>query len=374
MYCGFNLEQQRNIYMIDYSHYKAEDFLLDDSFIEYCRNKNAAVIKIWEIYVATYPKVLEEVLLAKKMYHTLSITVTPEEKQHALNKFKEFISKPVYEDKSPGKYIPVYPVSFWKKKKKQLFQVTAAALIVGILLTTVTRYINTRDQTNSAANYSRAKFINTIYGSTSSRKTITLPDGSAVTLNVGSNIKLDQHYNKNKRWLLLEGEAFFSVKPDEKKPFVVFTGKTATTATGTSFKIRNFVGEQQSNTMLATGKVTVTLILEKNSAANYVTLLPGEEAVLNKNNKLSKSSFNLALLQDWQHTNIAFNNAGLEEISRQLQNYYGVRLMMADKQAGTIAFTGKFYEKPLSDVLEAIAFTNSFSYLQKADTVLIRFK
>ena len=71
---------------------------------------------------------------------------------------------------------------------------------------------------------------------------MTLPDGSLLTLNSDSRLRL--HYQENERKLvLLQGEALVDVVRNPMRPFVVRTGKTDVVAVGTSFSVRRGQGE-----------------------------------------------------------------------------------------------------------------------------------
>ena len=55
------------------------------------------------------------------------------------------------------------------------------------------------------------------------QKNIVLPDGSKVKLNVGSSISFPEQFDKSKRNVILNGEAFFDVIKKEEAPFVIYT-------------------------------------------------------------------------------------------------------------------------------------------------------
>lgn len=72
-------------------------------------------------------------------------------------------------------------------------------------------------------------------------RTITLSDGSFVTLGPDSVIQLA--YGTDRRDLiLLRGMGFFEVAPDKSKPFSVLTGTVRITALGTAFDVSNDAG------------------------------------------------------------------------------------------------------------------------------------
>ncbi len=72
---------------------------------------------------------------------------------------------------------------------------------------------------------------------TGTNRDATLPDGSQVTIAGGS--RLAARYSEKERGLSLErGEAFFRVKKDARRPFVVHALDATITAVGTAFNVR----------------------------------------------------------------------------------------------------------------------------------------
>jgi transmembrane sensor len=143
------------------------------------------------------------------------------------------------------------------------------------------------------------------------RKSVVLPDGTTVTLNGSSSLKIANDYNGNDRHVLLTGEAFFEVTKDKTRPFVVLTAKTATTALGTSFKVSSYAASKTASVMLATGKVKVEATQANANVADQI-LIPGQQVVLaDGGNSFTKSEFNKAELQNWLNSKLIFSNATL---------------------------------------------------------------
>lgn len=355
--------------MPDYTNYTAADFLLEESFLNYCRSIPADKA-FWEDFIEQHPAMIPEINRAKNLYLIVSTTVSDEEKKMAADKLKASIDVLKQQIETNN---AVYPIS--TKIKKYLYRFTAAAIVIGIIIYVAIAY-NTDGLKNfniPIAAFTKASYQQVIQSGDNQRKQVQLADGSTVLLNYGSVLKVSDNYNQTQRWVYLEGEAFFSVKPDKNKPFVVITNKSATTALGTSFKVRSYGGEDDNEVMLATGKVKVQSMLNENNNTN-ITLLPGEQTICTKNNRFSKSTFNLAVLEDWRNTKIIFEKADLNEIIQKLKFNYGVKVALQNKPDKEIAFTGKFSNQSLLEVLEAISFTNKFNYTQTGNTVSIFFK
>jgi len=86
------------------------------------------------------------------------------------------------------------------------------------------------------------------------RKTIQLPDGSAVQLNTNSQI--DVSYSKTQRKIVLKyGEGYFDVAPNKQKPFAVYAGNGIVTAVGTAFSV--FLRDEKIDVMVEEGTTAV---------------------------------------------------------------------------------------------------------------------
>lgn len=68
-----------------------------------------------------------------------------------------------------------------------------------------------------------------------SKGRFSLPDGSVVWLNSETKLTYPSQFASDKRLVSLEGEAYFEVAKDTKKPFVVQAGEIEVEVLGTSF-------------------------------------------------------------------------------------------------------------------------------------------
>lgn len=119
-------------------------------------------------------------------------------------------------------------------------------------------------------------------------KKVTLADGSTITLYPKSRIKFPEDFNRNERTVYLTGQAFFEVEKDAQKPFWVYTEDISTQVVGTSFMVRAFEGEKESNVEVKKGKVLVYTRKDLKSAQKgQKNTLPG--IMISGNQKVSFS-------------------------------------------------------------------------------------
>lgn len=357
-----------------YAAYAVEDFLTEDTFLNYCLGNDEKAVLYWEHIKSTYPELEERILKARTLFFLLAVKVDPLEKQQELNKLKMAIDQleentsaaaPVQEIGNP---VPIIR-KFWLQTKKSRMAAAAAILIaIGTYAMLDKKEYGTTIPMLAASSQSIS--IKTAYNE---RKTITLSDGSKVTINGLTELKLDPNYNEDNRILWLSGEAFFEVAKDKEKPFIVISGKTATTALGTSFKINNYSRRNETSVMLNTGKVSVGTIVNQQVKEELV-LSPGEQVDISADaGKLVKTTFNRQKIDDWNNRNLVFSKASLQEIKSLLKETYGIEITAKNEPKNPIAFTGKFYGKGLTEVLSAIGFSNHFTYVIIGDRVELSF-
>lgn len=181
------------------------------------------------------------------------------------------------------------------------------------------------------------------------KKTILLPDGSQVILNSNSRISYSKNF-KNKRELELTGEAYFEVKKNPEKPFLVETEKIKTRVLGTSFNIKAYKNSQ-TKVSVNTGKVEVELkeiseklILIKNQ---QLSLINSAEPLLSKDNSEDFIA--------WTKNTIVLKNTSLGETAKILENWYDIEISFTDKELQELKISGKFKDEKLINILKSIA-------------------
>ena len=193
---------------------------------------------------------------------------------------------------------------------------------------------------------------------------ITLSDSSVVWLNVNSAISYPDHFNGNKRSVvLLEGEAFFDIKHDDHKPFQVRAGKTLTNVLGTAFNISSYASHKTISVTVARGKVAV----------NNNILLPNDQLAYTKaTGKSEMKKLQSAQVIAWMQERLAFNDESLKAVAEILENKYNVKIHFDNKQIAEAHFTGRFEASDdLYDILDALTMTRGLSYEAKGAVITI---
>ncbi|MES2457488.1 MAG: FecR domain-containing protein [Bacteroidota bacterium] len=200
---------------------------------------------------------------------------------------------------------------------------------------------------------------------------IVLPDGSVVHLAGGSHIKYAKTLTGQNRMVHLDGEAFFEVRHQIERPFIVSSGEITTVVLGTSFNVKAFSSEKKVAVTVKTGKVGVmNSVKGKNQLIRY--LLPDEQIEINTDSGLY--TFNAANAADeaaWIDNGFVFYNTPLKEIITTLEHHYGGKIEFTDPDMGKIRLTVKFKNKPLKQVSQELSMLSGLAFTQKGDHIFI---
>lgn len=159
---------------------------------------------------------------------------------------------------------------------------------------------------------------------------LQLSDGTTVWLNSATKLSYPAVFKGNTREVYVEGEAFFEVKSNTSKPFIVHAGNNKMTVLGTSFNINTF--DVVITTTLATGRLLV-------SAGEQERLLePGEQSVYSSG-VLSAQKVDIEPYIAWKNGDLLFYDASLKDITRYLARTFDYDFEFEDSSLETLRFT-----------------------------------
>lgn len=164
---------------------------------------------------------------------------------------------------------------------------------------------------------------------------LTLSDGTRVWLNSETSIQYPVVFGTKERRVFIQGEAYFEVAKDAKKPFTVQFMSSSVTVLGTSFNIRAYPEEKQSQTTLAEGSVRIY------SPGSSMLLKPGEQAEVKAlSGEMVKKEVDVKTFTSWKNGRFVFEQEPLENIMRTLERWYDIRVIFRDEGAKRISLSG----------------------------------
>jgi ferric-dicitrate binding protein FerR (iron transport regulator) len=184
----------------------------------------------------------------------------------------------------------------------------------------------------------------------SERATITLPDGTTVSLNTESKLGyLPKNYNKKERKINFSGEGYFQVRQNQEVPFYIQAKGLQVKVLGTVFNLR--VREEAATAELSLEEGSVWL--SANLTNKSVILHENQKAVLDQSTGdiIIFTDENIKDISGWRRGDMIFRNTQLSQVIRILEENYAVTIKVNCSQCLTDEFTGTL---PINDLNEAL--------------------
>lgn len=170
---------------------------------------------------------------------------------------------------------------------------------------------------------------------TGQQRQITLADGSQILMNTQTAVSVD--YADQRRTIRLhQGEVYFKVAPDAKRPFVVETDKGQAQALGTEFDVKRSECETAVTVFEHAIKITTAngKILDK--------LVAGQRAVFNEDLPILTEKVDIARAKSWRKRRMVFQNRTLAEVVAELERYRPGRIVILGSAIKNLRLTGVF--------------------------------
>ncbi len=202
-------------------------------------------------------------------------------------------------------------------------------------------------------------------------ESVTLPDGSVVFLNVGSELTYPEAF-ADERKVSLTGEGFFKVAHDPEHPFVAEGHYINIKVLGTEFNFNsNESGE--NNVSLINGSVEVCANDNKKEG---IVLVPGQKADYDQETgSLTVVSTNAQVDAAWHDRIIPFENATIADIADILTQLYGTKINIDGDIDLSKTFSGvTVYYSDIDSTLLQLCNTLPISYKTSGKTITLQKK
>ena len=208
----------------------------------------------------------------------------------------------------------------------------------------------------------------TAFGKT---RSFTLTDGSQVTLNANSMLRVPRFgFGKRTRDVTLLGEADFSIRhmPNDQ-PFIVRTDKNfEVVVLGTEF----LVNTREKGTKVVLNKGKVRLLYQEGAVSKQLTMKPGNLVMFDRQGHASlKQTQKPQDFISWKEHRFVFDETTLAEISNLFAENYGIHLQIPDKAMNQWTISGAFTAYSADELIETLASASSLTYRQEGDTIII---
>jgi len=222
-----------------------------------------------------------------------------------------------------------------------------------------------------------------------SKSTISLPDGSIVTINAASKITYATDYGFSSREISLEGEAYFDVKTNPEKPFTVHTSHLDIQAFGTAFNVKAYLEDPTIVTTLERGELKVN---SRNDHSLDILLNPKQNVVYYKNEPIASKQGNtskqetttnsialsspesdipavtvtndvrISLYTSWKDPEWLIESQTFGELAGSLERRYNIRIIFGSNDLKKYRFSGTIRNETIEQMLNALTITAPMKY------------
>ena len=286
-------------------------------------------------------------------------------------------------------------LSFRQQKERRKRRTRRRAQLVmglAVLAASALVYISLEKRNNNTSSTAQAEKQQLVAQKGSRSKTI-LPDGSVVWLNAGSSLSYAGKCAAPNREVFLNGEAFFDVVKDTKRPFIVHANGIDIRVLGTSFDVKSYSDERKVEATLIRGLIQITRPGNRDQKPLY--LHPNEKLVIDlavdepyaeeatQNAPQTLPAFTLFRLDSnlktenrietaWVYDRLQFRGENFEELARKLERWYNVTIIFQDEEVKQLSFNGSFENETVQQAFAALKAAVPFDYSINEHEIFIR--
>jgi ferric-dicitrate binding protein FerR (iron transport regulator) len=125
---------------------------------------------------------------------------------------------------------------------------------------------------------------------------------------------------------------------------------------------------EEEEVEVSTGKVSFAAAQGKDSK---VILLPGDKAVLKADGTIDRSKAEDPNSLSWKNAQLRFNNLPLSEVTRTMQDYFNVPVVIENTEIKNCLFTGEFEKPDIDMMLKVLSVSLNLSYKKEGEAYVL---
>lgn len=251
--------------------------------------------------------------------------------------------------------------------QRPVFRIAAALVItVGLAATWTTWRSSGLPSAPAVGAFTQHQYVTTV----GEQLDIRLPDSTRVILAPATTLTVAADYGASNRTVILDGEAWFDVRHDERIPFEVHANGTVTRDVGTVFVVRALsadtvirvsVTEGQASLRLASAPAEAATVLNVNDVGTLTTttsIVHTQRAVLVRNT--------------WRDGQLPFDDASLNDVIQELRRWYGAAFVIEQPALTLRRLSATLPANDLDGALSILRLALGVDITHQRDTVTIR--
>jgi ferric-dicitrate binding protein FerR (iron transport regulator) len=300
--------------MDKYAQFQTEDFLRDESFINWVLDPDGTNNQAWSKWMNAGSG--NKVAAQKAIDLIRSFDF---KKEPVADDFYDSLKLRIDNTIANENRVPV------RTKRVTAIWMKAAAVMAGLLICALVLYYFRKPS---------YAFISTPYAAI---KTVWLPDSSEVVLNANSSIRFNTSRTDGMREVWITGEAFFKVRhinnAGKAQPFAVYAGNAVIEVLGTEFNVKSV--NNTTGVLLRQGKVRFSI-----PASHSATIMQPNDYCLYNEGQVITRVVNPVLFTSWMEHKYRFEKTPVQEICETLKEYFGYDFIIRKPELARQAVSG----------------------------------
>jgi len=278
---------------------------------------------------------------------------------------------PLVETYFTGDKIKQFPSTERKRKRGNLYWVftaVAAMIIIASASFIVKRVTFNRQQKQADRKVAYQK----VTTSRGQRTNLTLSDGTRVVLNSESTLQIPENYGRSTRKVILDGEAFFTVKHNPKNPFTVLTHHAYVKDIGTKFNVLAY-DSAMTEVAVTEGMVSMGNTEKHKEYAESGKVAQNKVGIMKESGVFKISSINdISRYTGWTEGKLVFRKTSFPEVAKRLERWFDLKCEIKDPQLKSRTLTATYDKMPLSEVLKVMSLSLHVTYSHHNRTIIFK--
>ena len=344
---------------MDYYQFRAEDFAADDYFKQWVCSPDAESEAFWQEFLKDYPEkyyqLNEGKILVQALHHINKIKADETQVARLWSRIEGTVAV-----KNKSRFVG------WAKRY-YVWQAAASVLVVlGVAWLWHARQGQTQEIAGTAR-LERGQWEETANDADQPME-VLLADGSKVLLEKNSRIRYTREFKGSQREVYLHGAAFFEVRKNPAKPFLVYANGLVTKVLGTSFRVQAHDGDPNVTVAVRTGRVSVysgNAARAQDPEVQGIILTPNQKAIFQRDIRtLSKTLVEKpTILVEKSHLpSFSFEDVPAADVFQTLEKVYGIDVVFDEELMKNCTLTVNLSNEDLFQKLEVICKVLEVSY------------
>jgi ferric-dicitrate binding protein FerR (iron transport regulator) len=185
-----------------------------------------------------------------------------------------------------------------------------------------------------------------------------------VWLNDGTTLKYPEKFVNKERHVYIDGEAYFEVVSNPKKPFIVENRMMNTRVTGTKFNLNAYEDDNYFEATLIEGKIGLE------NGKHSCVMKPGFQVQYDKTTeKIMNHEVNPSISKAWIEGKLVLQNEPLNIAVKKLSRWYNIEIIIQSPKLNEYLLTATIEDEKPEQTFKLIAYALPIKYTIKTTRI-----